>query len=233
MQVFLTLFKITCNMHNMQNNMHDMQNMQTSFPICRICTAHFADAWQAQAGLGTVTNVTDMPACQAECQPWPWQWWHQQSGAPGVHIYDYQLDDTSMQNMNPAAPSHHDWPRFCIWPQYMAVQGGMPVTVSRYWYEPVPWRTVTLLVARDTLTTSARPRSRSTRTWKLKMVHTSIWNRDRAGCMYWFHHQQTQFLLSWHYYTHYDKCHKGKQVSYSHHDYYYDTIMAPFKLWHH
>jgi hypothetical protein len=23
--------------------MHDMQNMQTSFPICRICTAHFAD----------------------------------------------------------------------------------------------------------------------------------------------------------------------------------------------
>jgi hypothetical protein len=31
-------------MQNMQNNMHDMQNMQTSFPICRICTAHFADA---------------------------------------------------------------------------------------------------------------------------------------------------------------------------------------------
>ncbi len=28
---------------NMQNNMHDMKNMQTSFPICRICTAHFAD----------------------------------------------------------------------------------------------------------------------------------------------------------------------------------------------
>ena len=25
-------------------NMHDMQNMQTSFSICRICTAHFADA---------------------------------------------------------------------------------------------------------------------------------------------------------------------------------------------
>jgi hypothetical protein len=24
-------------------NMHDMQNMQTSFSICRICTAHFAD----------------------------------------------------------------------------------------------------------------------------------------------------------------------------------------------
>jgi len=23
--------------------MHDMQNMQMLFPICRICTAHFAD----------------------------------------------------------------------------------------------------------------------------------------------------------------------------------------------
>jgi hypothetical protein len=43
MQVSLTLLKITCNMQNMQNNMHDMQNMQTSFPICRICSAHFAD----------------------------------------------------------------------------------------------------------------------------------------------------------------------------------------------
>jgi hypothetical protein len=28
----------------MQNNMHDMQNMQMLFPICKICTAHFADA---------------------------------------------------------------------------------------------------------------------------------------------------------------------------------------------
>jgi hypothetical protein len=27
--------------------MHDMQNMQTSFPICRICTAHFADEIEA------------------------------------------------------------------------------------------------------------------------------------------------------------------------------------------
>ncbi len=43
MQVFMTLLNIACNMQNMQNNMHDMQNMQTSFPICRICTAHFAD----------------------------------------------------------------------------------------------------------------------------------------------------------------------------------------------
>jgi len=30
-------------MQNMQNNMHDMQNMQMLFPICKICTAHFAD----------------------------------------------------------------------------------------------------------------------------------------------------------------------------------------------
>jgi hypothetical protein len=43
MQVFMTLLNIACNMQNMQNNMHDMQNMQTLFPICRICTAHFAD----------------------------------------------------------------------------------------------------------------------------------------------------------------------------------------------
>ncbi len=43
MQVFMILLNIACNMQNMQNNMHDMQNMQTSFPICRICTAHFAD----------------------------------------------------------------------------------------------------------------------------------------------------------------------------------------------
>ncbi len=43
MQVFMILLNIACNMQNMQNNMHDMQNMQTSFPIGRICTAHFAD----------------------------------------------------------------------------------------------------------------------------------------------------------------------------------------------
>jgi hypothetical protein len=43
MQVFMMLLNIACNMQNMQNNMHDMQNMQTSFPICRIYTAHFAD----------------------------------------------------------------------------------------------------------------------------------------------------------------------------------------------
>jgi hypothetical protein len=43
MQVFMILLNIACNMQNMQNNMHDMQNMQTSFPIRRICTAHFAD----------------------------------------------------------------------------------------------------------------------------------------------------------------------------------------------
>ncbi len=43
MQVFMILLNIACNMQNIQNNMHDMQNMQTSFPICRICTAHFAD----------------------------------------------------------------------------------------------------------------------------------------------------------------------------------------------
>ncbi len=42
MQVFMILLNIACNMQNMQNNVHDMQNMQTSFPICRICTAHFA-----------------------------------------------------------------------------------------------------------------------------------------------------------------------------------------------
>jgi aminopeptidase-like protein len=39
----MTLLNIACNMQNMQNNMHDMQNMQMLFPICRICTAHFAD----------------------------------------------------------------------------------------------------------------------------------------------------------------------------------------------
>ena len=44
MQVFMILLNIACNMQNMQNNVHDMQNMQTSFPICRICTAQFADA---------------------------------------------------------------------------------------------------------------------------------------------------------------------------------------------
>ena len=44
MQVLKTLLNIACNMQNMQNNMHDMQNMQMLFPICRICTAHFADA---------------------------------------------------------------------------------------------------------------------------------------------------------------------------------------------
>jgi hypothetical protein len=43
MQVLKTLLNIACNMQNMQNNMHDMQNMQMLFPICRICTAHFAD----------------------------------------------------------------------------------------------------------------------------------------------------------------------------------------------
>ncbi len=49
MQVFMILLNIACNMQNMQNNMHDMQNMQTSFPICRICNAHFIDGL---AGLG-------------------------------------------------------------------------------------------------------------------------------------------------------------------------------------
>ncbi len=43
MQVLIILLYIACNMQNMQKNMHDMQNMQTSFPICRICTAQFAD----------------------------------------------------------------------------------------------------------------------------------------------------------------------------------------------
>jgi hypothetical protein len=43
MQDLMILIYIACNMQNMQNNMHDMQNMQTSFPMCRICTAHFAD----------------------------------------------------------------------------------------------------------------------------------------------------------------------------------------------
>jgi len=46
MQVLKTLLNIACNMQNMQNNMHDMQNMQMLFPICRICTAHFADVRQ-------------------------------------------------------------------------------------------------------------------------------------------------------------------------------------------
>jgi hypothetical protein len=54
MQVLKTLLNIACNMQNMQNNMHDMQNMQMLFPICRICTAHFADA----CGTVTVTVVT-------------------------------------------------------------------------------------------------------------------------------------------------------------------------------
>ncbi len=40
MQVLMILPYIA---FNMQTNMHDMQNMQTSFSICRICTAHFAD----------------------------------------------------------------------------------------------------------------------------------------------------------------------------------------------
>jgi hypothetical protein len=43
--MIMILLNIACNMQNMQNNMHDMQNMQTSFPICRICTAHFADGY--------------------------------------------------------------------------------------------------------------------------------------------------------------------------------------------
>ena len=43
MQVFMILLNIAYNMQNMQNNMHDMQNMQMLFPICKICTAHFAD----------------------------------------------------------------------------------------------------------------------------------------------------------------------------------------------
>ncbi len=50
---------------------------------------------------------------------------------------------------------------------------------------------------------------------------------------YIIQHQQNQLIL-WHYYTHYDKCHKGKQgVSYSHYDniitllwHYYDTIIT-------
>ena len=50
MQVLKTLLNIACNMQNMQNNMHDMQNMQMLFPICRICTAHFADAGARAAG---------------------------------------------------------------------------------------------------------------------------------------------------------------------------------------
>ena len=49
MQVLKTLLNIACNMQNMQNNMHDMQNMQMLFPICRICTAHFADGGQSGA----------------------------------------------------------------------------------------------------------------------------------------------------------------------------------------
>jgi hypothetical protein len=49
MQVLKTLLNIACNMQNMQNNMHDMQNMQMLFPICRICTAHFADGVTAAA----------------------------------------------------------------------------------------------------------------------------------------------------------------------------------------
>ncbi len=67
-----------CNMQNMQKNMHDMQNMQTSFPICRICTAQFADVrvhpwgrdWAAVAletqegpGYHDRTNVTVTVSC--------------------------------------------------------------------------------------------------------------------------------------------------------------------------
>jgi hypothetical protein len=59
MQVFMTLLNIACNMQNMQNNMHDMQNMQTSFPICRICTAHFADVMSV---IGAVTMTAGGPA---------------------------------------------------------------------------------------------------------------------------------------------------------------------------
>jgi hypothetical protein len=62
MQVFMILLNIACNMQNMQNNMHDLQNMQTSFPICRICTAHFADDGptrlnHARTQAGTMTTA--------------------------------------------------------------------------------------------------------------------------------------------------------------------------------
>jgi hypothetical protein len=45
MQVLMILpyIALACNIQNMQKNMHDMQSIQTSFSICRICTAHFAD----------------------------------------------------------------------------------------------------------------------------------------------------------------------------------------------
>jgi len=60
MQVLKTLLNIACNMQNMQNNMHDMQNMQMLFPICRICTARFADGTEryraVQKGTGQYTK---------------------------------------------------------------------------------------------------------------------------------------------------------------------------------
>ncbi len=52
---FMILLNIACNMQNMQNNMHDIQNMQTSFPICRICTVHFADAVTVLTGSASLS----------------------------------------------------------------------------------------------------------------------------------------------------------------------------------
>ena len=59
-ELLMILPYIACNMQNMQKNMHDMQNMQTSFPICRICTAHFADGPSCQC------HAQDNPSCCAE-----------------------------------------------------------------------------------------------------------------------------------------------------------------------
>jgi hypothetical protein len=65
MQVFMILLNIACNMQNMQNNMHDMQNMQTSFPICRICTAHFADARKIEFVLVFIFRVEHSGSARA------------------------------------------------------------------------------------------------------------------------------------------------------------------------
>ncbi len=105
MQVLMILPYIACNMQNMQRyakKLHDMQNMQTSFSICRICTAHFADGgklrltWSSRLG----TNLkTSCPRASESSRPLKPEsrasdWHHQQSGQC-IYI-------TNMQNLNSA-----------------------------------------------------------------------------------------------------------------------------------
>jgi hypothetical protein len=70
MQVLKTLLNIACNKQNMQNNMHDMQNMQMLFPICRICTAYFADAGILYTWTGLGKSVHTGTYQYVLVQPW-------------------------------------------------------------------------------------------------------------------------------------------------------------------